>query len=127
VTRRTALSRGSRWLPTLLGTGIGVAVGLGAGATNYLTLAPILEDSSGLVRELQGLLWNLVPPAERLCSPGRLAAGGVSLPQTHRSASADRTCGASSSRRAPYQAACHGNMSQVGRPDPVYRFGTAQA
>jgi H+/Cl- antiporter ClcA len=61
MTKRATPSRRPGWLPTLLGTGIGAAVGFGVGAAIYLLLAPILEDSSGLVRELQGLLWNLVP------------------------------------------------------------------
>lgn len=40
---------------------VGGAVGLAVGAAVYLGLNPVLEQSTGLVRELQGLLWNLVP------------------------------------------------------------------
>jgi hypothetical protein len=61
MTPRKALPRWPRWLYTLLSTGVGAAIGLGVGAAIYLWLAPILEDSSGLVRELQGMVWNLVP------------------------------------------------------------------
>lgn len=39
----------------------GGAVGLAVGTAVYLGLNPVLEQSTGLVRELQGLLWNLVP------------------------------------------------------------------
>lgn len=54
-------ARRPRWLPTLLAAGIGAAIGFGVGAAIYQLLAPVLENSGGLVRELQGLLWNLVP------------------------------------------------------------------
>jgi len=50
-----------RWLGAGLATAAGGAVGFGLGAVIYLLVTPVLEDSSGLVRELQGLLWNLVP------------------------------------------------------------------
>ena len=39
----------------------GGALGLAVATSIYLTLKPILEESTGLTRELQGLLWNLVP------------------------------------------------------------------
>jgi len=45
------------WGFTLLGGALGLAVGAGV----YLSLNPILERSTGLVREMQGMLWNLVP------------------------------------------------------------------
>lgn len=41
----------------LLGGLVGLAVSSGV----YLGLNPVLEASSGPVREMQGLLWNLVP------------------------------------------------------------------
>lgn len=40
---------------------LGGALGLALGAGVYLTLNPVLEESTGLAREMQGLLWNLVP------------------------------------------------------------------
>jgi hypothetical protein len=40
---------------------LGGALGLAVGAAVYLSMNPVLERSSGLVREMQGLLWNLVP------------------------------------------------------------------
>lgn len=45
------------WLFLLVGGALGLAVGTGV----YLTLNPVLEASTGLVREMQGMLWNLVP------------------------------------------------------------------
>jgi H+/Cl- antiporter ClcA len=45
------------WLFILLGGALGLAVATGV----YLSLNPVLERSTGLVRETQGLLWNLVP------------------------------------------------------------------
>lgn len=45
------------WGFILLGGALGLAVATGA----YLSLNPVLERSTGLVREMQGLLWNLVP------------------------------------------------------------------
>jgi len=44
-------------LAALVGAGIGFAIA----APVYLMVDPILEDSGSWVRELQGLLWNLVP------------------------------------------------------------------
>lgn len=48
---------GPRWLWALLGAGLGAAVGV----IIYLLGVPVLEDSAGVIRELQGLLWNTVP------------------------------------------------------------------
>lgn len=45
------------WTFILLGGALGLAVATGI----YVTLNPVLEESTGLTRELQGLLWNLVP------------------------------------------------------------------
>lgn len=41
----------------LVGAGLGLALGAGVNAL----LVPVLEASEGPVRELQGLVWNLVP------------------------------------------------------------------
>lgn len=40
---------------------VGAAVGLAVGAGLYLLVDPVLEDAGGLLEELQGLSWNLVP------------------------------------------------------------------
>lgn len=45
----------------VLGGGVGALAGLAVSSAVYLLLTPVLEDSRGLVRELQGLLWNVVP------------------------------------------------------------------
>jgi H+/Cl- antiporter ClcA len=45
------------WLFILIGGVLGLAVATGV----YLSLNPVLEQSTGLVREMQGMLWNLVP------------------------------------------------------------------
>lgn len=45
------------WVFILLGGALGFAVATGV----YLILNPILEESTGLAREMQGMLWNLVP------------------------------------------------------------------
>ena len=45
----------------LLGLLGGAAVGLVLGLLAYAVGAPLLEESGGLLRETQGLLWNLVP------------------------------------------------------------------
>lgn len=47
-----------RWLWGALGGG---ALGFALGSGVYLLITPVLEASTGLVRELQGLSWNLVP------------------------------------------------------------------
>ena len=39
----------------------GSLLGFGIGAVLDLTLNPVLEASTSWVRELQGMLWNLVP------------------------------------------------------------------
>lgn len=51
----------------------GAAIGLAVGVLAYLILTPVLEASTGLVRELQGLVWNLVPTLTVLGGAG----GGV--------------------------------------------------
>lgn len=45
------------------GAVLGAVLGAGfvVGAVVYVLVNPALESSSGVVRELQGLLWNLVP------------------------------------------------------------------
>lgn len=48
---------------------IGAIVGGALGAAIYLSVNPILEASTGPLREMQGLLWNLVP--------GLTVVGGV--------------------------------------------------
>ena len=49
---------GLGWIWGALGGG---ALGFGVGYTFYVLITPVLEASTGLVRELQGLSWNLVP------------------------------------------------------------------
>ena len=44
-----------------VGLVVGAAIGLLLGMLAYAWGAPALEESSGLLREAQGLLWNLVP------------------------------------------------------------------
>ncbi len=50
-------------------TALGILVGFGLGAGIYLLVNPVLEASDGLVQELQGMLWNIVP--------GLTVAGGI--------------------------------------------------
>lgn len=58
VTRRShGRGHGPRWLWALIGAGLGAAVG----AAIYLLAVPALENSAGVIREMQGLLWNTVP------------------------------------------------------------------
>ncbi len=45
----------------ILAAGVGGLLGFAVGSVIYLVLNPVLEQSSGLLREMQGLLWNLVP------------------------------------------------------------------
>lgn len=45
------------WVFALLGGALGLAAATGV----YLSLNPVLEESTGLAREMQGMLWNLVP------------------------------------------------------------------
>lgn len=45
----------------LAGAGVGGIVGLLAGGAVYALGSPMLERSAGLLRELQGPLWNVVP------------------------------------------------------------------
>ncbi len=40
---------------------VGAGVGFGLGALGYTLIVPVLEASSGVVRELQGFAWNVVP------------------------------------------------------------------
>jgi len=44
-----------------LGVVGGGAIGFAVGAVVHMLLNPVLEDASGWIREMQGLLWNLVP------------------------------------------------------------------
>ncbi len=46
------------WLWGALGGG---AIGFALASTIYLLVTPVLEASTGLLREMQGLSWNLVP------------------------------------------------------------------
>ena len=48
---------GPRWLWAMLGAALGAAVGLAI----YVLAVPALENSAGVIRELQGFLWNTVP------------------------------------------------------------------
>jgi hypothetical protein len=45
----------------VLGAVLGAGAGFVVGAVVYVLVSPALERSSGILRELQGLLWNLVP------------------------------------------------------------------
>ena len=45
----------------LWGALAGGAIGFALASVIYLLITPVLEASTGLVRELQGLSWNLVP------------------------------------------------------------------
>jgi hypothetical protein len=44
-----------------IGAGVGAILGFVFGAVVYVLLTPALEASSGILREMQGLSWNLVP------------------------------------------------------------------
>lgn len=44
-----------------IGAGVGALLGFALGAVVYVLLTPVLESSSGVLREMQGLSWNLVP------------------------------------------------------------------
>ena len=44
----------------LLALAFGVS-GAAIGALLYVALNPVLEESTGFLRELQGPLWNLIP------------------------------------------------------------------
>lgn len=54
---------------------IGLVAGLALGALIYLPLSAWLETQTGLLRETQGLAWNLVPLLALL--GGALGAGWV--------------------------------------------------
>ncbi|MBW4078222.1 MAG: hypothetical protein HIU84_06885 [Acidobacteria bacterium] len=45
----------------LIGAVLGALVGGGASSLIYVLVNPVLERSSGLLRETQGLLWSTVP------------------------------------------------------------------
>ncbi|HUX04825.1 MAG TPA: hypothetical protein VMV53_07990 [Acidimicrobiales bacterium] len=45
----------------IIGTLIGALIGLGVSSGTYALVNPVLERSSGLLRETQGLLWSSVP------------------------------------------------------------------
>ena len=45
----------------VLGLLAGAIVGFTVSTVVYVLVGPVLERSEGLVREAQGLLWNLVP------------------------------------------------------------------
>lgn len=45
----------------LWGAVIGAVLGFGVGALIYWLITPLLENSPGLIREMQGFAWNLVP------------------------------------------------------------------
>lgn len=45
----------------LWGALAGGAIGFALASVIYLLITPVLEESTGWVRELQGLSWNLVP------------------------------------------------------------------
>lgn len=44
-----------------IGALVGALVGLGVSSAVYALVNPLLERSSGLLRETQGLLWSTVP------------------------------------------------------------------
>ncbi len=58
---RAPSARSIRPLGVVVGGLIGGVVGFLVGADVYLLVTPVLEASDGLLRELQGLSWNLVP------------------------------------------------------------------
>ena len=45
----------------VIGVVVGGLVGFALGSSLYLGLTPSLEEATGPLREMQGLLWNLVP------------------------------------------------------------------
>lgn len=47
--------------PEWIGASVGALLGFALGAVVYVLLTPVLESSSGVLREMQGLSWNLVP------------------------------------------------------------------
>lgn len=54
-------TRGRRTVAAIIGGLIGGTAGLLVGAGTYVLVTPMLEASEGLLREMQGLTWNLVP------------------------------------------------------------------
>lgn len=66
-----------RWLWGAIG---GAAIGFALASIIYLAITPQLEASTGLVRELQGLSWNLVPALTVLGA----VVGGVVMGTRHR-------------------------------------------
>lgn len=53
--------KGSQFRRRLLAGVAGAVVGFALAFTFYLLITPVLEASTGVIRELQGLVWNLVP------------------------------------------------------------------
>lgn len=47
--------------PLVVGIVVGALLGFGLGAGIYVMVSPWLEAQTGLVREMQGMAWNLVP------------------------------------------------------------------
>lgn len=79
----TPQRRGAR-LNWLWGALAGGAVGFALASTIYLLITPVLEASTGLLREMQGLSWNLVPLLTLLgiVAGGLLAARRARRPPT---------------------------------------------
>lgn len=63
-----------------IGAGLGALVGFGVALMLYAQLVPLLEAADGLVRELQGVLWNLVP----ISTVAGAAGGWWSMDRWHR-------------------------------------------
>jgi len=53
--------RGRHQRTLFLGALAGALVGFGVSSAVYVLVNPLLERSSGLLRETQGLLWSAVP------------------------------------------------------------------
>ncbi len=75
-TRATPPGPGSG-LGCLWGALGGGAIGFAFSSTVYLAVMPLLEASTGLVRELQGLAWNIVPVLTVLGAIGGALALGA--------------------------------------------------
>ncbi|WP_407343337.1 hypothetical protein [Pengzhenrongella phosphoraccumulans] len=63
----------------MIGAGLGAAIG----SAIYLLGVPVLENSAGVIRELQGFLWNAVP----LLTVGGAIAGWAGWARLHRAES----------------------------------------
>lgn len=62
MTRNDAAHRSpNRMHPEWFGAAMGAILGFAVGAVVYVLLTPTLEASSGILREMQGFSWNLVP------------------------------------------------------------------